>query len=79
MQFRLYQEQSWLLDPYLEDLVIPVVTRLKEEISHWMVDGSTEVPYHSALSHLSSILYQYIKSRGHKMIGRPAKCLAVRA
>ena len=65
----MYQEQSWLLDPHLEGLVLPVVSRLKEEISRWMESGQTEIPYHSTLSDFSFLLYQYIKCRGHKMIG----------
>lgn len=64
-----YQEQSYLLDPYLEALVVPVVDSLKSHanvsISHPSTTFSPERVRRVAL-----LLYGYIKCRGYKTIIR---------
>ncbi|SJL07399.1 uncharacterized protein ARMOST_10746 [Armillaria ostoyae] len=64
-----YQEQSYLLDPYLEGLVVPVVDSLKSHanvsISHPSASISPERVQRVAL-----LLYGYIKCRGYKTIIR---------
>ncbi|KAK0503901.1 TBCD protein [Armillaria luteobubalina] len=64
-----YQEQSYLLDPYLEGLVVPVVDSLKSHanvsISHPSTSFSPERVQRVAL-----LLYGYVKCRGYKTIIR---------
>ena len=63
-----YQEQSYLLDPFLEQLVIPVVERLK---FHAKVSVSATGPISTIrVGRVSSLLYQYIKCRGYKTISQ---------
>ncbi|KAF5389176.1 hypothetical protein D9757_003527 [Collybiopsis confluens] len=60
-----YQEQSYLLDPLLEELVTPVIERLK---SHAIYFLSSHRESSSRMWHLSMILYTYTKFRGYKSI-----------
>ncbi|KAF8133796.1 TBCD protein [Boletus edulis] len=57
-----YQEQSYLLDPYLEDLVIPVAECLRTH--------ARTVHIRPILGRLADLLYNYIKFRGYKTITR---------
>ncbi|THH16982.1 hypothetical protein EW146_g3747 [Bondarzewia mesenterica] len=61
-----YQEQSYLLDAFLEELVTPVVNKLKDHI----VTSSQALTTTTRLSRLSLLLYNYIKCRGYKTIIR---------
>jgi hypothetical protein len=63
-----YQEQSYLLDPYLEQLVVPVVESLKY---HAKVSVSATGPILTdRVGRISGLLYQYIKCRGYKTISQ---------
>lgn len=64
-----YQEQAYLLDPFLEKLVTPVVEQLKVSIANTPSKQNSE-----NLGFLATQLYQYINFRGYKAISEPA-CL----
>ncbi|KAG6890812.1 hypothetical protein C0995_003245 [Termitomyces sp. Mi166 len=63
-----YQEQSYLLDPYLEAMVTPVVNCLrsyaKSTVSNRQQGSEVRV------ERLSTLLYNYVKCRGYKTIIR---------
>lgn len=63
-----YQEQSYLLDPFLEHLVVPVAECLK---SHAKVSVSAPgTVFTSRVGRVALLLYQYIKCRGYKTISQ---------
>ncbi|KAF9013516.1 TBCD protein [Cyathus striatus] len=64
-----YQEQSYLLDPFLENLVAPVVEHLKS-FARTLVDNPTQTYSDKRLHLLAFLLYSYIKCRGYKTIIR---------
>jgi hypothetical protein len=58
-----YQEQSHLLDPYLEGMVTPCMVRLRDLIQQRpIVPEQTQV--------LFRFLYLLTKTRGYKTIGK---------
>ena len=63
-----YQEQSYLLDPFLEQLVVPVVDCLKRHVSASL--SATHIGSVHRIGHLSALLYQYVKCRGYKTISK---------
>ncbi|KAF8655488.1 hypothetical protein AX16_003046 [Volvariella volvacea WC 439] len=64
-----YQEQPYLLDPYLEELLSPVVNTLKDHAKSYLADPSRT--YSSRrIGRLSFLLYSYVKFRGYKAIIR---------
>ena len=78
-QFAEYQEQAYLLDPFLEELVGPIVKKFKsytqglanstfrlENIATF--DSRLELA--APLTRVSSLLYNYLKFRGHKTISQ---------
>jgi hypothetical protein len=64
-----YQEQSYLLDPFLEQLVVPAVEKLKAHAKTLVINPSTPVS-HARLDRVAQLLYNYIKFRGYKTISR---------
>lgn len=66
-QFDKYQEQPYLLDPYLEQLFAPVVETLKAHAKKF-VSSSTVPVVQMRLHRLSLLLYTFIKFRGYKTI-----------
>ncbi|KAK0201710.1 tubulin folding cofactor D C terminal-domain-containing protein [Desarmillaria ectypa] len=64
-----YQEQSYLLDPYLEGLVVPVVDRLKSH-AHVSASHPSTVFSTERVQRVALLLYGYIKCRGYKTIIR---------
>lgn len=76
----LYQEQPYLLDPYLERIILPVVSNFRGCIEHLQSDATltdSQVPQANPLSgvneHLKSIsrfLYFLTKVRGYKTVVR---------
>lgn len=62
-----YQEQSYLLDPYLENLVVPVAECLRAHARTRTSDpaAKSSIP---RLGRLAELLYNYIKCRGYKTI-----------
>lgn len=78
VQFAEYQEQSYLLDPFLEELVGPVVKTFKFYAQNLadgdvsMEDISTFTPklLSAPVTPVSSLLYNYLKFRGYKTISQ---------
>ncbi|KAI9443203.1 TBCD protein [Lactarius indigo] len=77
-QFAEYQEQSYLLDPFIEELVAPVIKKFKS-YAQSLADGdvaledvATFAPelMSAPLSRVSYLLYNYLKFRGYKTIIR---------
>ncbi|KAH9480301.1 Tubulin-specific chaperone D [Psilocybe cubensis] len=64
-----YQEQSYLLDPYLEQLVAPVVETLKEYVKISISNKSDRSDIWHA-HRTANVLYCYVKFRGYKTIVR---------
>ncbi|KAG7443080.1 TBCD protein [Guyanagaster necrorhizus] len=64
-----YQEQSYLLDPYFEGLVVPVVDSLKSHANVSISDCSI-VFSSERVQRVALLLYRYIKCRGYKTITR---------
>ena len=62
-----YQEQAYLLDPYLEELVTPVVDAFKEFVKG-MVDKPNREYSKLRAEHITMMLYEYVKFRGQKAI-----------
>lgn len=71
-----YQEQSYLLDPFLEQLVVPVAECLKSH-AKVSVSASAAVPT-SRVGRIALLLYQYIKCRGYKTISQSQALLSCR-
>lgn len=63
MQLSSYQEQAYLLDPYLEILVTAVVVPFKT-----LVKSSDPNANEENLLYLSELLHRYVKFRGYKTI-----------
>lgn len=66
-----YQEQAYLLDPYLEQLVTPVIEVLKTYAKAQVATPSRQ-PADLRIFRLGLLLHQYIKFRGAKTIGPSA-------
>lgn len=66
-QLHEYQEQAYLLDPFLESLVSPVVGKIKA-FAHDYRGGPQRAPSGRRVERLSLLLYGYIKFRGYKTI-----------
>ncbi|EKM79449.1 hypothetical protein AGABI1DRAFT_120846 [Agaricus bisporus var. burnettii JB137-S8] len=64
-----YQEQSYLLDPFLESLLSPVINKFKGFV-HDYSNVSGKVPSTRRVERLCLILYGYVKFRGYKIIVR---------
>ncbi|KAG1772386.1 TBCD protein [Suillus occidentalis] len=69
MIFGEYQEQSYLLDPYLESLVSPVAECLRK-YALTCVNARVAQSSHSRVERLADLLHNYIKFRGYKTITR---------
>ncbi len=65
LQLDEYQEQSYLLDPYLEELVQPVIAAFRARVRQH--GASLTTPRIQRLAHL---IYFFTKVRGAKTIGR---------
>ncbi|KAF4617278.1 hypothetical protein D9613_005867 [Agrocybe pediades] len=64
-----YQEQSYLLDPYLEQLLSPTVEKIKD-YAKFCVENPTKKGSTWRANRTALILYSYIKFRGYKTIIR---------
>lgn len=69
LQLGEYQEQSYLLDPYLEELVTPVVERLKFYVKTVIGDPSKSCSS-VRVNRISTLLYHYMRFRGYKTISQ---------
>lgn len=68
MQLLGYQEQSYLLDPYLERFVLPVIEAVKAHAHATVMQEG--IKYSKArMNRLCRHLYGYIRFRGYKNIG----------
>jgi tubulin-specific chaperone D len=69
LQLGEYQEQAYLLDPYLDSLVTPVVEKLKAHARSFVVHRgySWSLP---RIGRLALLLYNYIRCRGYKTISQ---------
>ncbi|KAF8513769.1 TBCD protein [Gautieria morchelliformis] len=66
-----YQEQAYLLDPYLEKMVTPVIDIFKAHAADFAIAqrSGNNAPYSSArLTRLTRLLYTFIKCRGWKTV-----------
>ncbi len=66
-----YQEQSYLLDPFLEELVTPIVETLKVYAIS-IVENPTKSSSSIRVSRVSVLLYHFFKLRGYKTISQSA-------
>ncbi|KAF8908871.1 TBCD protein [Gymnopilus junonius] len=64
-----YQEQSYLMDPYLENLVAPVVGKFKSYVKTCLASPTEQGNVWRA-DRVASMLYRYVKFRGYKTIIR---------
>ncbi|KAJ7044089.1 TBCD protein [Mycena alexandri] len=66
-----YQEQAHLLDPFLEQLVEPVVIKIKGYAQNLSKNNTGDDSVNPArIERVASLLYNYVKSRGYKTIIR---------
>ena len=65
-----YQEQAYLLDPFLEQLVLPVVSKFKDCIQNETLVNDASGGYGTRTGGLSNLLYNYVKFRGYKTISQ---------
>ena len=65
-----YQEQSYLLDPHLESIVVPAVQALQELVrqSSSVDAGAKRLGESPHVQRLARLLYCYTKVRGYKTI-----------
>ncbi|KIJ54812.1 hypothetical protein M422DRAFT_24702 [Sphaerobolus stellatus SS14] len=63
-----YHEQSYLLDPFLERMVIPVVEALKEHVAEFATAGDEARCSSARILRISTLIYTFIKCRGRKTI-----------
>ncbi|KAI0732028.1 TBCD protein [Fomitopsis betulina] len=64
-----YQEQPYLLDPFLESLVTPVIECLRNQVKTFVETKQTPEDT-TRLKWVAEHMYQYIKFRGYKTISR---------
>ncbi|KAJ7288359.1 TBCD protein [Mycena rebaudengoi] len=65
-----YQEQAYLLDPFLEQLVSPVVECIKHHAKAAVANSELSNTSAARIERVAALLYSYIKSRGYKTIIR---------
>jgi hypothetical protein len=68
-----YQEQSFLLDPWLDKIVVPPVEAFRQYIAK-VVSEDREELISERFFRLARIIYQIVKTRGYKTIGNDASC-----
>ncbi|KAH9922790.1 ARM repeat-containing protein [Epithele typhae] len=67
--FSSYQEQPYLWDPYLEDLLAPAVNRLKDHVIEFHKDPNRKINT-LRMRMFSEFLYNFMKLRGYKTLTR---------
>jgi hypothetical protein len=72
LQLNEYQEQSYLLDPFLEELVTPVVEHLKS-YARTVVEDPSKSSSSVRVNRVSTLLYYYTKFRGYKTISKSTR------
>ncbi|KIL67806.1 hypothetical protein M378DRAFT_191353 [Amanita muscaria Koide BX008] len=65
-----YHEQSYLLDPYLENLVTPVAERMRHYARLYALNEQFPNYLSSKFARIADLLYAYINFRGYKTIVR---------
>lgn len=71
MQLDEYQEQPYLLDPFLERMVSPVVTKLRDTLQAKKSSADSR-----RVANLAKLLYWLTKVRGPKTVGKSPFALA---
>jgi len=61
-----HQEQPEMLDPYLSDILTPLVARMKQHANN------------TVLEDVSKVLYVLVKVRGYKTVGETPKAVCLR-
>jgi len=69
LQLQEYHEQSYLLDPFLEKMVTPVVEVLKKHVADYTLAGDKAQYSLVRVNRLTTLLYTFIKCRGRKTMG----------
>lgn len=69
LQFAEYQEQPYLVDPFLEDLISPIVQVLKAYAIR-SVNNKNNPMVSERVYRLTLLLYNYVKFRGYKTISQ---------
>jgi tubulin-specific chaperone D len=69
MQLLQYQEQNYLLDPYLERMVLPVVTAFKTHTANFARNPQMKEA-RLRVYRLAQLLYNIIQNRGPKTVGK---------
>ena len=72
LQLSEYQEYSFLLDPHWEQLVVPAIDILREQVKKQCNNASSNDNKQmniDRLDRLTSLIYECIKCRGYKTIG----------
>jgi hypothetical protein len=64
-----FQEQPYLLDPYLEEMVLPVIETLKSHVKVLVAADPEDAKVTFRFARVCSLLYAFIKFRGYKAIG----------
>ncbi|EJC98100.1 TBCD protein [Fomitiporia mediterranea MF3/22] len=64
-----YQEQPYLLDPHLEELIVPVVNAFRHHVQEYSSGHSRDYSF-ARVSRLASAIYVFVKVRGYKTIVR---------
>ena len=68
-QIKGYQEQPYLLDPYLEEMVLPIIETLKSHVKVLAAADPEDVRVTFRFASVCSLLYTFVKFRGYKAIG----------
>ena len=68
IQLDSYQEQSHLLDPYLERMVLPPLNAFRQHVRAIQSDTGVHT-CGPRLTRLVRLIYWYTKTRGEKVIG----------
>ncbi|KAF8327012.1 ARM repeat-containing protein [Cantharellus anzutake] len=66
-----YQEQAWLLDPYLERMLTPPIESLRNYTHQYVRTEAKKRPrISSRVTQLAMLIYWITKTRGHKTVAR---------
>jgi hypothetical protein len=68
-----YQEQSYLLDPWLDKIIVPPVEALRQYTAKAVTENRDEL-ITSRFFYLCLVIYQIVKTRGYKTIGDEPSC-----
>jgi hypothetical protein len=72
-----YQEQAHLLDPFLEQLVEPVVAKIRHYAQSLNTNNADDPTNLARIERVALLLYSYVKSRGYKTISQPLSICSI--